>query len=77
MSDYFEHSQTVNKFFEECRRTDPVRYATVCAKYPVMSNKRISLVKKRECSVGLLGLQPSAIPIEISSKYEALVEYED
>jgi hypothetical protein len=60
----------VREFFAKCREDDPERFEEVCSKYPVVSARRINAVKRRESTVGLLGLQPSRIPLRTAIEYD-------
>lgn len=61
MNDNLSHEERVHAFLKECKENDREGFEKVCDKYPVQSRLRKSVVRKREITVGLLGLSPSRI----------------
>lgn len=59
--DELTHEERVHKFLTECKQNNAENYQKVCDKYPVQSRLRKAVVRKREITVGLLGLSPSRI----------------
>lgn len=69
-----EHKRAVADFLDDVRRKDPKRYRDVCNQYPVMSRRRINVVKQNEQTVGLLGLQATAISGELVDRYDSIYD---
>lgn len=55
------HEQLVYDFMKKCKEENPKTYDEVCREYPVQSRLRKRTIRKREITVGLLGLSPSRI----------------
>lgn len=73
----YNHEQEVEKFFAEQKEKDPERYKEVCEKHPVHSRGRARIVRRREITVGLLGLSPSRISLSTAVKNNIESEYQD
>jgi hypothetical protein len=76
-SNYYEHERQVREFLEACEREDGDRYRAVCAKYPVLSASKRKAVRRKETSVGLLGLCPSRISIAVGARNGVESIYQD
>lgn len=63
------HEEQVYEFFQRLKTQDPKHWAETCEKYPTLSPNRIRRLRRRERCVGLLGLQPVALPATTLSKY--------
>lgn len=61
------HEEAVSRFLKDFETKSPERYAELNAKYPVISPNRIRRLRRRERCVGLLGLQPIALPASVLS----------
>ena len=64
------HHEQVRDFMEKCKQENPEEYERVCSKYPVVSSRRISSIKRREATVGLLGLMPARISLDTAIAYD-------
>lgn len=60
------HDDPALEFLKAERRKDPMRYALLEAMYPMISPDRIRRLRKREQLVGLLGLEPCDIPLDVA-----------
>jgi hypothetical protein len=72
-----EHEEAVAAFFKEWSKNDPQGYAEAFAKNPTLSPNRIRRLRRRERCVGLLGLQPVALPASVLANYNIDGLYED
>lgn len=71
------HEERVRAFMKQCREEDPKRVADVCDKYPVQSSARKHIIRNREITVGLLGLQRSRISNTTAGRYDLESIYMD
>ncbi len=62
----YNHEKEVRRFFAACEKSDPENYQKVKDKFPTVSWRRWNYSKKYEQSVGLLGLQPANLSIEVA-----------
>jgi hypothetical protein len=65
-----EHHQAVAAFFRAAKQADPELYEAVCEKYPVLSNAKIRRINRLESRVGLLGLQPANISVNVAGQFD-------
>ena len=72
-----EHEQQVQEFFAACEADDEERFHEVCAKYPVQSHSRKKTVRRREITVGLLGLCPSRVSLGTATRFNVESIYQD
>ena len=74
-----EHFAMVDAFMQQCAEEDPEKFAEVCAKYPTITSNQNYAIRRREVSVGLLGLQPSHISAEVARRcgFESVYEESD
>ena len=74
-----EHYAMVDEFFAKCAEEDPERYAEVCDKYPTITANQHRAIRRRERTVGLLGLQPAHIPANVALRngLESIYESDD
>lgn len=63
------HDDPVWDFLKECREQDPLGYALLAARYPIMSGQRIKRLRWRERTVGLLGLQECNLPLDVNFRH--------
>lgn len=75
--DTYNHEQQVEAFLQSCREEDEDHYKQVCDKYPVQTRERTRLVRKREITVGLLGLSPSRISLGTATRNDLESIYQD
>lgn len=61
-----EHEQNVREFFEKCKKENPDLLRQVNQKYPVITRDKRRTQRQREQTVGLLGLQPANLPVDIA-----------
>lgn len=71
------HEEQVYEFFQVLKKRDPAQWAETCEKYPILSPNRIRRLRRRERCVGLLGLQPVALPASTLAKYNMDGVYEE
>lgn len=71
------HHEQVREFLEKCKEENPEEYERICSKYPVVSSRRISSIKRREATVGLLGLMPARITMNTAIAYDLDPEIEE
>jgi hypothetical protein len=71
------HEEQVAEFFSHLKKQDPAHWAEMCEKYPTLSPNRIRRLRRRERCVGLLGLQPVALPAATLAKYNMDGVYEE
>lgn len=71
------HEEQVAEFFTSLKKDNPAYWAEMCEKYPILSPNRIRRLRRRERCVGLLGLQPVALPANTLAKYNMDGVYED
>lgn len=71
-----DHEEQVRNFMRSCKEEDKETYNEVCNKYPVQNSSRKHVIRNREITVGLLGLQASRISPSIAQRYdlEALIK---
>jgi hypothetical protein len=65
----YDHEAEVEAFFRQKQEEDPEKYREVCDKYPTQTHARQRVVRRREVTVGLLGLSPSRISLSNAIKY--------
>lgn len=63
------HEKNVRDFFEKCKRENPELLREVSEKYPVITRDKRRTQRRREHTVGLLGLQPANLPVSIAFEY--------
>lgn len=49
-----EHDTEVAKFFRECQKKDPQKFEEVMGKYPVLSFKRVQVIREREAPLSII-----------------------
>ena len=64
------HEERVREFMKQCREERPQEVAEAIHKYPVQSSARKHIIRNREITVGLLGLQASRISLPTAEKYD-------
>lgn len=62
----YNHEKEVREFFKKCQEESPEKTQEVFRKYPTLSTTKTRRIRKREDKVGLLGLQPSTLPIDVA-----------
>jgi hypothetical protein len=70
------HEEAVAAFFAEQQQCNTEQYNEVCEKYPVQTYARSKVVRRRETTVGLLGLSPSRISLGTATRYDIESEYQ-
>lgn len=76
-NEFYEHERQVQEFLEKCKCDDEERYDAICEKYPVQSASRKKTVRRREITVGLLGLCPSRVALSTASRHDVESVYTD
>lgn len=71
------HEEAVSEFFSDFAKNHPEVYAELNSKYPIISPNRIRRLRRRERCVGLLGLQPTALPASVLALHNLDGLYED
>lgn len=74
---FYEHERQVQEFLSKCRDEDEDRYNEVCEKYPVQTASRKKTVRRREVTVGLLGLSASRVSLGTATRYNVESVYQD
>jgi len=69
MSNQREHHRLVEEFLRMKRDEDPETFAEIAEKYPTLSFDQWKRTQHRERAVGLLGLEPSDIPVAVALEY--------
>lgn len=74
-----QHFAMIDAFLAKCAEEDPEKFAEVCAKYPTISSNQNYAIRRREVTVGLLGLQPSHISAEVARRngFESVYDESD
>lgn len=73
----YNHEEEVERFLQEKQEENPKQYQDVCQKYPVHTRGRARTVRRREITVGLLGLSPSRVSLGTAMKNGVESEYQD
>lgn len=68
MNNNYQHEIDVQEFFQRMKEQDYDMYKSVADKYPVQDRSRAAVVRRREITVGLLGLSPSRISIQTADR---------
>lgn len=74
---FYEHEKQVQEFLDTCKERDEEGFNEICEKYPVQSFSRKKTVRRREITVGLLGLSASRISLGTASRHNLESIYND